>query len=461
MSEFQFATVEDFIAAYKGGSTDPVQVTERALTAMAGLDRLDPPMRTFILVDAPAVKRQAEASAARWRMGQPLSPLDGVPVALKDEFDVAGYPTTCGAKFLGDKRATADAVVVARLRAAGAVLLGKTNMHELGFLPTGLNPWHGAARNPYDPARDTGGSSSGSGAAVGMGLCPVALGNDGGGSIRIPAALCGVSGLKGTFGRVPMDGVPVLCWSLEHAGPLGATIADVLAAFAIITDEQLRLPPLNKLGRPLRLGVCATWNQWASDEVRAIVDSAVEKLARRVNARVVPIELPHIELSLPVGAATFTVEGAAALEPYLRQDQPLSPSTRLSLELVRGMTAVGYVKTQRARALVVRDFERAFENVDAILSPATGMTAPRYHDDAVASDELDETTTNRMVTFTFAENLSGMPAVATPAGYDGEGMPVGLQVVTPHGQDLLALSIAAAVEQDLERRRPRVWYPLL
>jgi Asp-tRNA(Asn)/Glu-tRNA(Gln) amidotransferase A subunit family amidase len=458
MTHFAFATVEDFAAAYKSGATDPVQVAERALAAAAGLDRLDPPMRTFILVDPPAVKREAQASAARWQKGQPLGPLDGVPVAVKDEFDLAGYPTTCGSKFLGDKRATEDAVIVARLRAAGAVVLGKTNMHEFGIMPSGINPWHGAARNPYDPARDTGGSSSGSGAAVGMGLCPVALGNDGGGSIRIPASLCGVSGLKGTFGRVPTAGVPVLCWSLEHAGPLGATIADLVAAFAIITDEKLSLPALP---RPLRLGVCAAWNQWAHDEVRAIVDAAVEQLAMTVNARVVPIELPHIELSLPVGAATFTVEAAAALEPFVLKGQPLSASTRISLELARAMSAVSYVKTQRARALVVRDFERAFENVDAILTPATATTAPRYHDDAVGGDELDEANTNRMVTFTFAQNLSGLPAVAVPCGYDGEGLPVGLQVITPHSQDLLALAIAAAVERGVERRRPRVWYPLL
>lgn len=457
MSGFAFATVEDYGAAYRSGRLDPVQVAERALSAAAEIDRLDPPMRTFILVDAAEVRRQAQASAARWLKGQPLGPFDGVPVAIKDEFDVAGYPTTCGSKFL-DRRAGKDALVVARLRAAGALLLGKTNMHEFGVHPSGINPWHGAARNPYDPARDTGGSSSGSGAAVAMGLCPVAMGNDGGGSVRIPAALCGVSGIKGTFGRVPMDGIPQLCWSLEHSGPLGATIADVLAAFAVITDEQLTLPPLSQ---PLRLGVCAQWNQWAHDEVHAIVDGAVEQLAKTLNARVVPIELPHIELSLPIGAATFTVEGAAALERYLDEDRPLSPSTRISLELARGLSAVSYVKTQRARALVVRDFERAFANVDAILTPATATTAPRYHEDAVGGDELDEGNTNRMVTFSFAQNLTGMPAAAVPCGYDREGMPVGMQIITPHAQDLLALAIAAAVERGVERRRPRVWYPLL
>jgi Asp-tRNA(Asn)/Glu-tRNA(Gln) amidotransferase A subunit family amidase len=455
---FAFATVEDFTSAYQKGATDPVQVAERTLAAVEGLDRLDPPMRTFILVDAAAVKRQAAASAARWRKGEALGPLDGVPVAVKDEIDVAGYPTTCGSKFLGEARADKDALVVARLRAAGAVILGKTNMHEFGVMPSGINPWHGAARNPYDPARDTGGSSSGSGAAVAMGLCPVALGNDGGGSIRIPAALCGVSGIKGTFARVPTDGVPLLCWSLEHSGPLGASIADVVTAFAVVTDEKLSLPTLPK---PLRLGISTAWNQWAHDEVRAIVDGAIERLARSVDARVVLVDLPHIELSLPVGTATFAVEAAAALEPHLLAGKPLSPSTRITLELARAMSAVSYVKTQRARALVVRDFARAFEKVDVMLTPATATTAPRYHEDAVAGDELDEGNVNRMTAFTFAQNLSGMPAVAVPCGYDGDGLPVGLQVIAPHSRDMLALAVAAAVERSVPRQRPRVWYPLL
>jgi Asp-tRNA(Asn)/Glu-tRNA(Gln) amidotransferase A subunit family amidase len=457
MTAFSFATAADFHAAYAARRSDPLQVAERALAAIAAADKLEPAMRTFIAVDQADVLRQARESAARWDKGRAIGPLDGVPIAVKDEFDVAGYPTTCGSKFLVEKKAT-DALIVARLRAAGAVILGKTNMHEFGVFPSGINPWHGAARNPYDPACDTGGSSSGSGAAVAMGLCPIALGNDGGGSIRIPASLNGVAGIKATFGRVPTDGVPLLCWSLEHAGPLGASIADVTTALAVITDEKLALPPLPK---PLRLGVCASWNAFADGEVRNIVDAAVEQLAMSVNARVVPVELPHIELSLPAGAATFTVEAAASLERHLLDDRPFAPSTRISLELARGLSAVAYVKAQRARALVVRDFERAFEHVDAIVSPATCGTAPRYHADAVNGDELDEANTNRMVTFTFALNLSGMPAVAVPCGYDGVGLPVGMQIVTPHSQDLLALAVAAAVERGTERRRPRVFYPLL
>ena len=448
---FRFPSAADFADTYRSGSGDPRQVAERALAAAASLDRMEPPMRTFIALDAADVRRQAEASARRWLEQRPRSALDGVPVAVKDEYDVIGYGTTCGTRFRGARPAARDALAVARLRAAGAIVFGKTNMHELGVQPSGINPWHGTARNPYDPARDTGGSSSGSGACVGMGLTPIALGNDGGGSIRIPAAYNGVVGLKGTFGRVPTEGVPLLCWSLEHCGPLGATVADVLAAFTVITDERLALP---ELARPIRIGVCDRWWRLAGGEVAAIARAAI---ARVVGGELVDIDLPHIELSLPVGTATFTVEGAAAMERALDEGQPLSPSTRVIFEMARGMSAVAYVQSQRARALVVRDFEWAWESVDVIVTPTTATTAPPYARDALRGGELDEEKINRAVSFTFAQNLSGMPAVSVPCGYDSSGMPVGLQVIAPHGEDLRALAVAAAVEQVTPRRQPPIW----
>ncbi|MDB4965993.1 MAG: Amidase [Myxococcales bacterium] len=448
---FRFPTAADFQDAYRKETTDPLLVAERALQAARRLDHMEPAMRTFIALDEADVRRQAEASAKRWRAREPLSPLDGVPVAVKDEYDVVGYPTTCGTKFLGKTPATVDALAVARLRGAGAIIFGKTNMHELGMQPSGVNPWHGTARNPYDPARDTGGSSSGSGACVGMGLTPIALGNDGGGSIRVPASHNGVVGIKGTFGRVPTEGVPLLCWSLEHSGPLGGSVADVVTAFGVITGEALALPELPKT---LRIGMCDRWWGWADGEVAAIARAAVERI---VGGQLVDIELPHIELSLPVGAATFTVEGAAAMDAAIEAGEPMSPSTRIAFEMARGMGAVAYVKAQRARALIVRDFERAWDDVDVIVTPTTAITAPPYPDDAHAHGELDENKINKSVTFTFASNLTGMPAASVPCGYDAHGMPVGLQVIAPWGEDLRALAVAAAVEHVTHRHKPKIW----
>jgi Asp-tRNA(Asn)/Glu-tRNA(Gln) amidotransferase A subunit family amidase len=452
---FCFTSAADLVAAYRDRRSDPVRVIERALAAAAALDQRQPPMRTFIALDAGDARRQAEASRARWQQGRPLGPLDGVPVAIKDEIDVAGYGTSCGTRFLGHETKSVDATTVARLRRGGAIIFGKTNMHELGVAPSGLNAHHGSARNPYDPARDTGGSSSGSGAVVAAGVVPLAMGNDGGGSVRIPAALCGVAGIKASFGRVPLDGVAMLCWSLEHSGPLGATIADLVTALAAITDEQLTLPAID--GRQLRVGICDAWWQWADDDLRTSARAALE----RVGVSLVPIALPHIELTLPVGSATFLVEGAAAVAPYLDAKQPMSASTRIGFDVARGMTAVAYVQAQRARALIVRDFERAFAEVDLIATPTTAITAPRYHQDSVDRDELDEGTINRLIAFTMAFNLTGMPATSVPCGYDREQMPIGLQIVGPLGADLLTLALAAEVERRSERQKPQVWFPLL
>jgi Asp-tRNA(Asn)/Glu-tRNA(Gln) amidotransferase A subunit family amidase len=440
-----------FQEAYRAGRATPREVAERALAAIAELDRGPTPLRAFIAVDAADVRAQADASSARWKSGAPRGPLDGVPVGVKDEFDVVGYRTTSGTSFLGERPASRDALAVARLKAAGAVILGKTNMFELGVHPSGLNLTHGTARNPWDLSRDTGGSSSGSGAAVAAGLCPIALGNDGGGSIRIPAALCGVTGLKGTFDRFPTDGVAMLCWSLEHSGPLGVTVEDVRLAFEVSTDEPMTLPTVT---RP-RLGICRGWWAGADDEVARIVDETLRRLEREGKAELVDVPLPHIDVATAVGTCTFLAEGAAALERWLDADAAFSPSVRLSFESARGVTAPAYVKSQRVRALILRDFVEALDRCDALVSPTTGIAAPPYAPDAIAFGEVDEAKVNALVHFTFPLNLTGLPAASVPAGYTAAGLPVGMQIVTPRGADARALAIAAAVESIVERRRPR------
>lgn len=453
-----FRSASDLAAAYRAGRATPRDVAERALAGAAGLDRLDPPMRLFIALDAADVRAQADAATQRWKAGRPLSALDGVPVAVKDEYDVVGYGTTSGTAFLGKTPATADALVVRRLRDAGCVIFGKTNMHELGVAPSGINVHHGTARNPYDPAHDTGGSSSGSGAAVAAGLVPIALGNDGGGSVRVPGALCGVPSLKATFDRIPTDGVALLCWSLEHSGPIAATVGDVRQAFLAMTGEADDPAPLPA---GLRIGICDAWWQGASPEVAAITRAAVDTLCARSGARVVPVALPHIDYAMPVGAATFIVEGAAAMEAHLDAGAPMAASVRSAFEIARGMSAAAYVKSQRVRTLIARDFDRALETVDVIVTPTTAITAPPYLADALTDGEVDEAKIGRLVHFTFALNLNGLPAAQVPCGYDAAGLPVGMQIIAAHGADFLTLTVAAEVERSTARRLPRLWTDLL
>jgi Asp-tRNA(Asn)/Glu-tRNA(Gln) amidotransferase A subunit family amidase len=446
----------ELAAAFRDGRATPREVAERALAAAAALDRLEPPMRLLIALDAADVRAQADLATARHRAGRARSPLDGVPIAIKDEYAVRGYPSTYGTSFLGGAPAEADMLVVARLREAGAVLFGKTNMHELGMAPSGLNPHHGTARNPHDPLRDTGGSSSGSGAIVAAGVVPLALGTDSGGSVRIPSALCGVAGLKPTYGRVPTDGAAILYWSLEHFGPLGATVDDVAQAFALMAGEPYAPAPVEKP----RLGVCVEWWSAAEPEVARVARAAVDRLLQ-AGAVEVPIELPHIEHALAVGAATFTVEAAAALETHIHAGRPFSPSVQTGFAVARAIPAIAFVRSQRVRALIARDFDRALERCDAVVSPTTAITAPLYPKDAFQSGELDEAKINALVCFTFPGNLTGLPAMQVPCGVDAAGLPVGLQLMGAHGADWRLLGLAAAVEKTAERRRPRVAFELL
>jgi Asp-tRNA(Asn)/Glu-tRNA(Gln) amidotransferase A subunit family amidase len=232
---FHFATVFDYAQAYRNGETTPEEVAKKIMDAIDSSNAANPPLRAVVTTSRAEVMQQARAATERIKLGKPLSIFDGVPVAVKDELDMTPYPTTVGTSFLGKAPATEDATAVARMRAAGALLVGKTNMHEIGINVTGLNPNLGTARNPYNTGHFTGGSSSGSAAAVAAGLAPVALGADGGGSIRIPASFCGVFGLKATFGRVSEFGAAPLCWSVAHVGPLAGTATVMALAFAIIS----------------------------------------------------------------------------------------------------------------------------------------------------------------------------------------------------------------------------------
>ncbi len=452
-------SVAHLAAAYREGKRSPLEVCERALDAASATERMAPAMRFFVALDAEDVRAQARESSARIARGDARGPLEGVPVAIKDEFDVRGYRSTHGSAFLGAEPATHDTLVVARLREAGAVLFGKTNMHEFGAGPSGVNPHHGTARNPHDPARDTGGSSSGSAAAVAAGIVPLALGTDSGGSLRVPASLCGIASIKPSFGRVPTTGASLRAWSLEHFGPLGATVADVAAGLSVLTGESFALPADGGIAG-LRLGVCDAWWSLASEHVaRAAKQSLADLVA--LGARVVPVSLPHLELAPTVIAATFGVEGAASLERELARGVKLGPSARLAFELGRGMSAVSFVRSQRARTLIARDFDAALEGVDALVTPTTAVTAQRYSAAALGAGELDEAAIERLVCFTQPLNLTGHPAASVPCGHDPEGMPIGFQVITARGRDLLALSIAAEVERRHVPARPKIWFDLL
>jgi Asp-tRNA(Asn)/Glu-tRNA(Gln) amidotransferase A subunit family amidase len=392
---------------------------------------------------------------------------------VKDELDQAGYPTTAGTKFIGTSKATRDATVVARMRAAGALLVGKTNMHELGINVTGLNPHHGTTRNPYDDRYHTGGSSSGPATVVAAGLAPVAIGADGGGSIRMPSAMCGIVGLKATFGRISEHGAFPLCWSLAHIGPMTATVRDCARTYELIAGpdplDALSLghpaveideaPPADLRG--VTLGVYWPWFRHATPEVVQHCESLVGALVAR-GATLREVELPELDLLRVAHIVTITSEMVAAMMPYDGQHRhDFGLDARANLASARGATAAEYVKAQRIRTRAIATFQRAFANIDAIVTPSTAVVAPLINPSAQPYGESDLSTTTEIMRFAFPSNFTGHPAISFPAGYSAGGLPIGLQAIgRPWGERML-LRIAAAAEQIVERKAPRRWYPLL
>jgi len=466
---FAFATVADFAKAYTAGESNPVGVAERVLAFCKKTEEMDPPMRIFIAQHEDDVMQMAKAAEERYRQAKPLGPLDGVPVAVKDELDQQAYPSTVGTSFLGGEPAAEDATAVTRLRAAGAVLIGKANMHEIGLGVTGVNPHHGAARNPYDPARMTAGSSSGPAAAVACGMCPLALGADGGGSIRIPASFCGVVGLKPTFGRVSEHGAAPLCWSVAHVGPLAASVADCALAYALIAGPDPR--DRNSLGRPvphlngfenrdlsdLRLGVYTPWFEDAEPDVVEACRAALAGL-EKAGAEVVEIELPELDILRTVHLVIIVSEMAAAHLGYYREHRKhYAHDTRMNLSLARRLKATDYVHAQRLRMRICEHFDRALKDVDVIVTPASGCTAREIAADSLKTGESNLGLTGEIMRFAPAANLTGLPAISVPAGYDSAGMPVGLQVMGRAFEEHTLLRLAAVVEGVVERQRPQVY----
>ena len=470
---FQSAGLFDFAEAYRKGSTTPEEVAKKVLDSIKASDAGDRPLKAFIAVNHEDVMRQARESTERIKAGRPLGIFDGVPVAIKDELDMTPYPTTVGTAFLGKTPAKEDATVVARLRSAGALLIGKANMHEIGINVTGLNPHHGTTRNPYDVNHFSGGSSSGPAAAVAAGLVPVAIGADGGGSIRIPASFCGLVGLKATFGRVSEHGAYPLDWSIAHVGPLAFSAADAALTYAVIAGPDPKDPtslhqPLPALKgwddlnlKGLNLGVYWEWFRHADAEVVAACEAMLREY-EKMGCRIVEIVIPNLEANRVAHSVTITSEMAQAMQAtYDEHHREHGLDVRINLALARQFTATDYVTAQRIRTRMIRHFQNAFRQADMILTPTAGIAAPEIRKGALPDGESDLTTTIEIMRFATAANMTGFPAITFPVGYTQKGLPIGLQVIGRAWDEANLLRMALAAEQVVERKRPQVYYQIL
>ncbi|MBN1812575.1 MAG: amidase [Anaerolineae bacterium] len=470
---FHFATVHDYAQAFRDGSITPQDVAHNVLNAIESSEASEPPLRAFIAVDRDDVLRQARESTNRIENGQALSVFDGVPVAVKDELDMVPYPTTVGTAFLGKSPCAEDSTVVARMRAAGALLIGKANMHEIGIGVTGLNPIHGTPRNPYDPHRYTGGSSSGPGAAVAAGLSPVAIGADGGGSIRIPASFCGVVGLKPTYGRVSEYGAAPLCWSLAHVGPLAATATDAALAYAAMAGPDPQDPaslhqPVPTLDgwdcldlSDLTLGIYQPWFRHASASVVSTCEEMLKQF-EHLGAKLREVIIPDLEAGRVAHLITIATEMVQALsKTYAEHHREHGLDVRLNLASARAFAASDYVQAQQVRTRLIANFNRVLEQVDVIVTPTTGLTAPVIPEVALSGGESDLATLTEIMRFVTPANLTGLPAISFPAGYDDTGLPIGMQAIGRAWQEHTLLRLALNAEQAVDRKPPRVYYRIL
>lgn len=440
-ADLLFDTIAEIGAKYRAGTLSPVAVTEACLDRIAACNGA---LNAFILVLAEASLADAETAAAELAEGHDRGPLHGIPVAIKDLIDMAGLPSTFASRAEPSYVASKDAALVANLCRAGAIIVGKTNLLEFAY--SFVHPDFGQSNNPWNPARTTGGSSGGSAAAVGAGMCYAAVGTDTGGSIRIPASYCGLAGLKPTYGLVDTTGVFPLSWSLDHAGPLARTAADAAAMLAALAGQPIDVKAVEPAG--LRFGVIAAHRDHPeiTAPVRSAFDHACQALAG-AGATVEDIEIPGLERVTMEHLAVMMPEASLVHGERVRaRGDGFADATRELIEKGFPVPATDHVRGQRYRVALGASVDSVFDGVDAILSPSVPFTAPA--EDLPISDEDGE-----MLAITWA-NMTGHPAISIPCGLARNGLPVGLQITTPRGTDGLALALAEAVERLLPLPQP-------
>ncbi|HEY0005485.1 MAG TPA: Asp-tRNA(Asn)/Glu-tRNA(Gln) amidotransferase subunit GatA [Pyrinomonadaceae bacterium] len=468
--------IEQLRTRILSGETSAAKTTGFALDAA---ERLNGQLGAFLQIDRAGAEARARQLDQSLRSGESTLPLAGVPVAIKDNICVRGLQASCGSNILNNYHPPYTATVVERLQAAGAIIVGKTNCDEFAMGSSNENSAFGPVRNPWDVERVPGGSSGGSAAAVAAGIVPVALGSETGGSVRQPAALCGISGLKPTYGRLSRYGLVAFASSLDNIGVFGRNARDVAALMAVIagrdpndaTSADVAVPDylleMKTELRGTRLGVPRElFGGGLDEEVRAAVERAIEAY-REMGAEIVDVQLPHSKYSIAVYYIIATAEASSNLARYdgvrygFRAEEPKSlkdmyrrtrdegfgPEVKRRIMLGTYVLSSGYYeayyhKAQQARALLRKDYDAAFEKCDAILTPTTPTPAFKLGekvDDPLAMYLND--------IYTCTANLVGGPGINVPCGLSREGLPIGLQLLGPYWSEAMLLRLANAYEQ--------------
>lgn len=417
----------------------PVDLTAAALKRIG---KLNPQLHAFISVYEEA-HEVAKASEIMLSAGHDLGPLHGIPIALKDNVSLKGLRTTAGSKILSDWKPAADATVARRLRAAGCIMLGKLNMHEFAWGGTSDNPHYGAVRNPWNPERFPGGSSGGSGAAVAARMCWGAIGTDTGGSIRLPAAINGIVGLRPTYGRVSNHGIVPLAWSMDTAGPMARTVEDCALMFSAIAGHDSSDPTtanvpvqdcvsrLQQGVKGLRIGVVP---DYFFDHLQPPVNSAVLAALntfKDLGASIVELSIANIHGNISAQLTVESCEPSTYHQRWLRERPgDYGEDVRTLLEVGEMLLATHYLQAQRYRALLREEFLDAFRQVDLFVCPTLPFTATRVGESKVVIENgVEEDMLSAIMQFTGVPSLTGLPSLAVPCGFDPDGLPIGMQLI--------------------------------
>lgn len=444
-----------------------MDVVEEYLEEIERWSELNSYARTFREESLASARRAAKDIRERRKVG----PLHGVPVGLKDVFDVRGYPTTMACKAFRDNIAKKDSTVVARLKHAGAILIGKHNSSELAMGATGEESYFGPTKNPWNLRCVSGGTSSGSGAAVAAGLCAGAIGSDATGSVRIPAAFCGVVGLKPTFGRVSKLGEGIGGWSLSQPGVLTRRVPDAALMLQAIAGHDPRDPTssieavadylrgINRGVTGLRVGVSHDYFfEGLQDGVRRSVTQAVAKL-KELGARVSEVGIPRARFARSAALIISASEHANVMEPYLRRrPDDFNPYVKARLELGRLIFASDYVRAQRIRSLIVKDLAKSMSRIDVLAMPTAPICATELGQTKVKIGRGTVTVRSVLARFTTIFSLAGFPSISVPCGFDSSGLPVGLQLVAKPFQESLLFRAANGYQSNTRwhERIPRL-----
>lgn len=454
------ATSATLTDAYRAKKTTPREVVDAALVAARKLAAHRPSVGPLMESLDELARREADASTERWKRGAPLGPLDGVPVVIKEEMAIRGLPTRAGTDLSDATPASEDAACVAKLRAAGAIVLGQTPMTEYGMSPLGFNPKRTMPRNPHATDRVAGGSSTGSAVAVATGLVPLAMGGDGGGSIRIPAALCGVFGIKATWGRISKRG-DLFGGTVAHVGPLASSTLDLARCLETTSgrdpgDLQTELAPPTEPGsfvralgrgvRGMRIGVVES--EWA-DAAPGLSRAGHEALRALENegATLVDVRLELARWAAPAGYLAIGMESFASHRELWAAKAAFNGDLAISYATLGEMSATEYTHSQRVRSGLRTEIARAFGDVDLLALPTTATTAARVTDAEFDGGFLDARALDACCRFTFLGNLTGLPALTAPVGLDEARMPLALQLVGDAWDEATVLAAAAHLER--------------